>query len=199
MNSFDCLRTFAEHLDKYCKAKSDLKKKKSRLNEKQRLTITCKDDWCKYSTEQLNHQLAEIEGTEGKDCSIAGDTRNRSNGIMKGVSQGDTPESLAPTKNNCGEWDKGSRESGPSSSIGTVTGSYNNEATKAISIRGTPEPSLPPTHDCGQSNEDRENKEISAWPMNIGDIRRALSAKDSLRRLSSPSELLEGQLPSIAS
>jgi len=113
MKSFTCLRTFVEHLDKYCKIKKDLDKTKSRLNKKQRRTITCKDDWCKHSTEQLNQQLKIIKGTKVEKCSVAEDTRSYNNGMMKGGSKGATPE-LAPTSHNGGEGDEGNTESGSS-------------------------------------------------------------------------------------
>ena len=197
--SFTCLRSFITHLDENCKGKKEVEKNKNRLNREQRLTITCKDHWCKHSTEQLNQQLAKIKGTKDEERSVARHTRSYSNEVMKGARMGATPDSSAPTGNNGDEGDEGSSDAASLSLIGTGTESYNNEATKAISTRGMPGPSLPAPRDCGRSKEDGENKEISAWPMNVGDIRRALSPEDPLRRLSSPSELLEGLLPSTVS
>jgi len=91
--------------------KKDLEKNKTRLRKKHRLIITCKDDWCKHSTEQLNQQLAKIKSTEGDQCSVADDTRSYGSRMIKGASKGATPELLAPTSHTGDERDEGSSES----------------------------------------------------------------------------------------
>ena len=191
--SFTCLRSFVMHLDENCKERKHLTNKKIRLNRKQRLTITRRDDWCKHSTGQLNQQLAKLKGTNER--SVVKDTRSDNHGSIKGARMGTTLHGLVPVENNAGEVDEGSSAAGSLSSIGMGTERYESEVTKATSTRGMPEPPIAAPRDCGPSNGAKENEEVSASPMNIGDIRRVLSPDDPSQRVSSSSELFfEGRL-----
>ena len=108
MESFSTLSEFVEHLAKFCKVKKGLEEKKSPMNTEQRLTIACKDDWCKRSTQELNQQLEITKGTKGGERSVAGDARSYSSG-----NEGATPESLALRRNGGGR-DEDSSVSGSS-------------------------------------------------------------------------------------
>ena len=76
MESFSTLSEFVEHLAKNCKVKKDLEERNSPRNTEQRLTIVCKDDWCKRSNKELNQQLEITKGTKGEESSVSGDIRS---------------------------------------------------------------------------------------------------------------------------
>lgn len=112
--SFVNLSEFVEHLARNCKAKKGLEEKNKPPNPEQRLTIVCKDDWCKHSNRELNRLLEIIKGTKGGKRSVAGDTRSYSSGMMNGGIKGATPESLELRSRNGGEGDEDSSGSGSS-------------------------------------------------------------------------------------